>query len=110
MVPDDDDLDDLFALARSDAASTEELHARILADALREIPRAPDQTQVVVRPKRSSFGFGWLQSAGLAGVTALGLAIGLMSPDLASAFSPEDVSLADLMPDPTFDLMSELEG
>ena len=111
MATEDDDLDALFALARSERSVVPaDLSERIMADALREMPRPADQTQVVIRPRRGLFGFGWLQSAGLAGVTALGLAIGLLSPNLATAFSEDDYSLTDLLPDPTYDLISEFEG
>jgi hypothetical protein len=81
---DDHILNDLFAQARGTAqAVPDDLMRRVLADGLAAQPAAPSVAAPNARPPRKYTGLlqavgGWLGAAGLAGATALGLAIGFM--------------------------------
>ncbi|MGQ0565527.1 MAG: dihydroorotate dehydrogenase [Gemmobacter sp.] len=100
----DDDLDDLFAAARADAARPSDgLMARVLADAdaLQPQRRAPARPRFRLSALIAALG-GMGAMAGLATATVAGLWIGLAPPaavdDLAAAFWVAGDSL-DLIPD-----------
>lgn len=88
MTDERDDLDDLFAAARDEAAPSDALMARVLADA------ATVQAEVMVpqaMPQRggiktwlNSIG-GWRGAGGLAAAVATGLMIGVYAPDSIDA-------------------------
>ncbi|MEO8531540.1 MAG: dihydroorotate dehydrogenase [Deltaproteobacteria bacterium] len=111
MKAEDKDLDELFALARSDSARTSNaLTERILADALHEMPSAPRE-QIVLRSKpRGFFGLGWPSFAGLAGVAALGVTLGVLNPAFSDGLVGSDYAISDLMPGFDLDVVDEVAG
>ncbi len=85
----DAELEGVFAVARDvPPAASEDFMARILADAMAEMPRAP--TVAATRPAKAEGGWianllgmigGWPAAAGLAVATVSGLMIGIGTPD-----------------------------
>lgn len=107
----DDDLDSLFAAARNTApAPSTALTARVEADAMREMPRAPT-LRPVARPTEPRglgdwiarlFGSGAGALAGMATATVAGLYFGYAQPIGADVFSlvtgAADSATIDMMP------------
>ena len=105
-----DDLDDLFAAARSQGPQpSPALMSRILADAVAEQPRPPTPARAAPRPRFSLAALvsalgGAAALAGLATAAVVGVWIGLAPPaavdDLAASVWPSGAGdSVDLIPD-----------
>lgn len=83
--PNDPDLEVFFEAARAEPVPSDDLVARVLADAAR---LQADQTVIVPAPARpgwlEAIG-GWLTVSGLAGACAAGLALGIVLPTALGA-------------------------
>ena len=111
MKSDKHDLDALFALARDEPTElSPSFTERLLADAVRELPREPVETVQPKIPRQTVFGFGWLPSVSLVAFAAIGLAVGLLNPTLSESLYSDSDLLTSLMPDPSIDLWGDIEG